>query len=209
MAQIDDTFSNPKDKLAYLKSIKDFILHEFEMWGYREPEKKYEWQELYQDNRVYREWMPDYLYDILNKTVRVIEKNEKTTANKKQKDQGPTSYEDSTLYTLWKKGPEHYKKVLDFLSETNATLGTPFITKPDNNNKPAWIPNNKYLGAFVRTCRVAGFIPKLTAKEYFEVIHNTFEVTAKTDDVFKPLADILRQHTDPFERWIPKNEQSH
>ena len=70
--QLHDTFINEKEKLAYLSSIKTFIINELDGWSFREPEQKiYKWQRFDKSGRIYREWMPDYLYDILNAVKQV------------------------------------------------------------------------------------------------------------------------------------------
>lgn len=65
IARMHDTFIVDEERSAYLLSIKTFISRELNKWSYREPEEiKYKWQEIDKSGRVYRQWMPDYLYDI-------------------------------------------------------------------------------------------------------------------------------------------------
>lgn len=65
IAQMHDTFIVGKEKSAYLLSIKTFVSRELDKWSLREPKEiKYKWQELVKSDKIYREWMPDYLYDI-------------------------------------------------------------------------------------------------------------------------------------------------
>lgn len=183
--QLWDTFPDVKQKKAYLQSVKNFVSTELANWREREPQTfSYPWT-----NRVQREWMPWGLYDILDEVEKV--ENEMPPESEKKK---PTNiakkpdYSKISLPDVWQLNRTHYNKVIEYLSESNPTLGTPFITASDVSAgaKEKWIANNQYLGAFVRTCLIAGFIPKLKAKEYLLVICNTFDIPTKGEDIFKP-----------------------
>jgi len=72
MAQLQDTFADPREKKAYLGSIKTFLSNELDKWYSREPEqKRQEWQQDDPPGRIYRDWMPNHLYDILREIRRV------------------------------------------------------------------------------------------------------------------------------------------
>lgn len=96
IAQMHDAFIVDKERSAYLLSIKTFISRELHKWAWREKKEiKYKWQKLYTSDRIYRQWMPDYLYDILFE-VRDIESEDKknTPYIKKPKKKEVKSFED-------------------------------------------------------------------------------------------------------------------
>jgi hypothetical protein len=79
--QLHDTFVDQKEKVAYIKSVRDFALMEISEWEKREPHaKKYEWA-----SHPHREWMPNCLYDILKEVKKVEGKPDPESKKEKSK----------------------------------------------------------------------------------------------------------------------------
>lgn len=123
-------------------------------------------------------------------------------SNNKGKDKKP---KPQTLLQAWnkEKGKTHYNKVIAYLKDRdNSLLEIPFVNEDENGNLK-WLPNDQYLGAFLKRCQALGFVDNtITAKEWVQIFNQTFNLNIALNSAkpFLPGKTFHNKFTEPFEK---------